>query len=408
MELKEKAESKITYSKVVKSIQKFLTWLESYGEYSYDRMDFFSSKPGIFTKRLFYKNKYLGSPFATFALIQETFFPSLLKLYARPRREAIGDAHYASGMFILYEITGEEKYLKWGEHYLDELKKSSCKGYSGYCWGYTFGWQNADAYWPAGVPLMTITPYGFWAFRKHYEITKSDDSLNICKSVAQFGLYDIKKQKMPNGTICSSYSPDDDRYIVNANTYRAALLLDAYSMFGDEIYKKEAYESIDFVLSYQEPDGKWFYEAIGTRDRFIDNFHTCFVLRNLKRAYNVCHREDILEAIKKGYSYYRKYLFRPDNTPIHMSEVKYNKLRKYEMYDYAEGIILGPLLNDVIEGSLDFSYILADDLITRFQVKKGYYVTRVTSFNKKIKIPYHRWPQAQLFYALANILKTLK
>ncbi|NJM16356.1 MAG: hypothetical protein HC896_14145 [Bacteroidales bacterium] len=53
-----------------------------------------------------------------------------------------------------------------------------------------------------------------------------------------------------------------------------------------------------------------------------------------------------------------------------MSEVKYNKLRKYEMYDYAESITLGPVLNDKIEGSLNFSYILAADLINRFQVKK--------------------------------------
>ncbi|NJM16355.1 MAG: hypothetical protein HC896_14140 [Bacteroidales bacterium] len=265
----------LTYQDIEKSLEKFLGWLKAFGELSYDRMDFFSSKPGVFTKRLFYKNKYLGAPFATFALIQETFFPSLLKLYAKPRREAIGDAHYASGLFNMYEITNDKKYLEWGEHYLDELLKSSCKGYSGHCWGYTFGWQNADIYWPPGIPLMTITPYGFWAFLKHYELTQSQNSLKILKSIAEFGVNDVKKHKMPNGTVCSSYSPNDDRYIVNANTYRGAMLLDAYKLFGEERFKTEAYESIDFVLSYQEPDGKWYYEAIGDRDRFIDNFHTC-------------------------------------------------------------------------------------------------------------------------------------
>jgi hypothetical protein len=400
--------SELTTQQVDTSIERFLIWLKGYGEVSYDRMDFFSSKTGIFTKKLFYKNKLAGAPFAAYALLQETFCPSLLKLYASPRREAIGDAHYASGLLNMYKITNDNKYLSWAEHYLDELLKSSCKGYSGHCWGYTFGWQTCDGFWPSGIPLITITPYAFWAFKKHWELTGSENSKEICQSISMFALKDLNKVEMPNGTICSSYSPVDYRPVVNANTYRAAVLLEAYQMFGGEEYVKEAEESIRFVLSYQEEDGKWFYEAIGDRDRFVDNFHTCFVLRNLYRAYKVNKDEELLNSIKKGYEYYRTYLFRPDNTPLHFSEMKYNKLRKYEMYDYAEGITLGCLVKESIPGSLDFSKILASDLINRFQLKDGHFVTRVSSLGNRNTIPYHRWPQAQLFESLTSLLMLLK
>lgn len=109
------------------SINRFIAWLDGFGEVSYDRMDFFASKPGIWTKRLFYKNKYLGAPFAAFALWQETLVPSMLKLYAKPRREAIGDAHFAEGFLNLYQATGEKQYLERGEHFLEALRQSAIK-----------------------------------------------------------------------------------------------------------------------------------------------------------------------------------------------------------------------------------------------------------------------------------------
>ncbi|MEA1898954.1 MAG: hypothetical protein U9N53_14950, partial [Bacteroidota bacterium] len=278
----------------------------------------------------------------------------------------------------------------------------------GMCWGYSFGWQTSDGYWPAGIPLITVTPYGFWAFKNHFEITGNPNSLKICKSISQFILKDFKKLKMPNGTVCSSYSPIDSRYIINANVYRTSALLDAYQLFGNEEYRIDAEQIIDFVLSYQEPNGKWYYEAIGTRDRFVDNFHTCFVLKALFNSYVILRKERILEAVKKGYNYYRKYLIRSDNTPLHMTEKNYNKLRKYEMYDYAEGITLGCLLKDIIPGAFDLSKIMANDLINRFQLKDGHFVTRVSVLGKKNKIPYHRWPQAQLFHSLTFLLKSIK
>lgn len=393
---------------VKKSINEFISWLSEYGVYSYDRMDFWSSKPGVFTKKVFYKNKILGAPLAALALFQETFFPSLLKLYANPRREAIGDAHYALGFLNLYKSTGEDKYLRRAEKFLEALKESSCEGYSGYCWGYTFGWETPFGFWPPKTPLITISPYPFWAFKKHYTLTGNKNSLEICKSVAKFAVNDLNKSKMPNGTVCTSYSPKDTSLIINANTYRAALLLDVFLLSGKQKYRQEALESIEFVLSYQQENGAWYYEAKDQSETFIDNFHTCFVLRNLYRCYEHLGDQELLAAIKKGYKYYRDNLFREDNTPIHFTDAKYIKFRKYEMYDYAEGIKLGTLLKNDIEGSLEFSSHLAKDLVENFQLPDGHFLTRVTTFGQKQKIPYHRWPQAQLFCSLTMLYSTMK
>jgi uncharacterized protein YyaL (SSP411 family) len=371
-------------------------------------MDFWSSTPGVLTRRLFYKSKFLGAPFAGFALLQETFFPSLLKLYGQPQREAIADAHYAVGFLNLYKLHEEEQFLNRAEEFLDALKSSRCEDYKNCCWGYAFGWENPAGYWPPKTPVISVTPYCFWAFKKHYEITGCKESLTICESAAEFAVEDLNNTEMPDGTISTSYSPKDRTAIINANTYRAAMLLDAYALFKNETYKKEALSNIEFVLSCQNKDGSWYYDGKGDAETFIDNFHTCFVLRNLFICYS--HLEDpaLLSAIKKGYKFYRNDLFREDGTPIHFAEAKYLKFRKYEMYDYAEGIKLGVLLKDEIDGSLEFSKQLAQTLMTKFQLPDGHFLTRVTTFGQKHKVPYHRWPQAQLFEALTALLLNTK
>lgn len=393
--------------KLEKSLDKFLSWLNIYGYTSYDRMDFWSSRSGIFAKKLFYKNKLLGAPFAIWGLILENFLPSLQKIYAEPHREIIGDAHFALGYLNLYELTNDANYLQRAESLFSSMLAYRSPGYKNLSWGYNFSWQTQNGLWQKGTPLITITPYAFWAFKTHYEITKKNESLGNAISVANFALEDLNEQKMPNGTYCASYSPITNDIIINANTYRAAVLLEAFELTGDGKYKLTAERNIAFVLSYQGSEGEWYYEAKGPNDNFIDNFHTCFVLRNLYRCYLVNKDQKLLDAIKKGYTYYLKNLFYSYGRPKHFSKAKYAKLRKYEVYDYAEGITLGVLLKDEIPEAFEKALFLAQDLIKNFQTNGGYFITRVTSFGTKHRVPYLRWPQAQIFNALTELKKAL-
>jgi hypothetical protein len=394
--------------KIQDSVERFNVWFTKFGDISYDRMDFWASGMGKFGKKMFYKNKLLGAPFAIWGLLLENFLPSIQKLYAKPHREVIGDAHFALSYLRLYELKKNGKFLTKATSLLETIKSTATPGYSGLCWGYTFGWQTYKGLWNPGIPLITITPYAFWAFKEHYEITGIEKSKQIALSIAKFTLNDLNEIEMPNGMTCSSYSPVSKDIVINANTYRAAVLMEAYEMNGDEKYRAVAQRNIDFVLSYQGEKGEWYYEAKPPKNNFIDNFHTCFVLRNLYQCYLVTKDERILESVKKGYKYYIENLFFKDGRPKHFSIAKYAKLRKYEMYDYAEGIKLGVLLKKDIPEAFLKSKELAIDLVENFQTKQGFFLTRVTSFGTKHKIPYLRWPQAQLFYSLTNLLKEIE
>lgn len=390
--------------KIEDSIQRFLDWLSNDGYYSYDQFDFWGSKLGVFSKKWYLKNKWTAAPLALTLQVLDSFLPRTRVLFAEKRRFAIGDAHFALGYLNLYRRFNDERYLSAARHLLDEILSYRTETGSGIGWGYPYTWVTGRAVYPPGTPFITVTPYCFDAFLEMVSITGDKKYLDAAARIARFAAYDLHETRISRNQTAAGYGPGDKSRVVNANAYRAALLLNAYNRFGVPEYKEKAVKNINFVLNRQGSDGSWDYAE---NEAFIDNFHTCFVLKNLYKSYLLFREEPVLDAVKRGYGYYREHLFRSDNTPIHFSKVKNPKFRKIEMYDYAEGIALGTLLNRDIYGALDFSLQLARYVVDTFQLKKGHFVTRVTTINTRNKMPYLRWPQAQLFYALTSLLLKL-
>src|SRR5690606_30742791 len=102
-------------------INDFVKWHRNFGDVSYDRMDFWGSQFGIFAKRVFYKSKLVGAPFALIGLLLENYLPNVQKLFAKPHREVIGDAHFALAYMNLYELNGDNKYLDKAESLMNDM-----------------------------------------------------------------------------------------------------------------------------------------------------------------------------------------------------------------------------------------------------------------------------------------------
>src|SRR5882762_11041732 len=93
-----------------RAIERFIGWLDRYGEISFDHQSFFASDIGRSAKALYYRRPLLGTLAVSPMIFCEAFLPSTRRLFWKPQRFPIADAHYAMGFAFLSQAIGPEPY----------------------------------------------------------------------------------------------------------------------------------------------------------------------------------------------------------------------------------------------------------------------------------------------------------
>jgi hypothetical protein len=393
--------------KISSVLFRFIDWLDSYGETSYDHQSFFAGPVGGGAKALYYRKPKLGTMAVAPIIFCEAFMPSARRLFWRKQRFPIADAHYAMGFALLARLTGEEKYYDRAVHFLTVLEETRCPGYSHSGWGYPFDWVTRTGVMKTGTPLITTTPYVYEAFSYVHKMDYRDRWLEVMSSAAEHAVNDIKDRELSPDAATAGYNPlDSEGGVINASAYRAFLLMSAAVQFGRDDYRRIAERNLNFVLGAQQPDGAWYYSIDGVRD-FVDHFHTCFVLKALAKIEQLTGHEGCRKAIKAGTDYYVKHLFDEKGLPKPFSRAPRLTVYRQELYDYAECINLGALLNGQSAELDERVRTTLDDLLNRWQKPDGSFRSRRLLLGWD-NVPMHRWAQAQLFRSLCFQLYSMK
>jgi len=388
--------------RIIRSIlDRFILWLEAYGETSQDQYDFWTSSIGQWSKSLYYKIPIVGDIAAAPFVLLDSFTPATRKWFSPRRRFPIADAHYAMGFSYLFQALGKQQYCQKAKDFLDSLKKNRSEGYERYCWGLPFDWVSHSGKSKAGTPLITATPYAYEAFAAVYDLHKEKDFwLEILHNIVEHVFYDIRDREVAPGICTCSYSSlDNGYYVVNANAYRAFLLAEAAQRFSNDEFWKVGQRNLNFVIQSQQPDGSWLYATDG-KNNFIDHFHTCFVLKNLIKIERVTNTPKCEKAIERGVEFYLNYLIDEEGLPKPFAIAPRLTLYRRDLYDYAESINLGLLLREKYsEFNRTLRYQL-EDLTARWIKPDGSFRTRqlLLGWNN---VPYHRWAQSQMFRSLS-------
>ncbi len=224
----------------------------------------------------------------------------------------------------------------------------------------------------------------------------------MMRSVARFACKDLADQEVVPGAMACSYGPFDERQVVNASAYRAFLLGRAGRRFGRDDWLEAARGNLAFVLRSQQDDGAWLY-AMDERDHFVDNFHTCLVLKNLAKIVRDTGHAAARDAIRQGYAFYKQNLLDERGLPVPFAQARRLNLVRRELYDFAEGINLALLMRGIDPEADEIARRLTHHVLDHWLLPDGHFVTRTTWFGRNT-VPYHRWAQAQTFHALTRVL----
>jgi hypothetical protein len=386
------------------ALERFLTWLDRYGETSYDHQSFYAGAIGRSAKALYYRRRILGTLAVSPIVFCEAFVPATRRLFWIRQRFPIADAHYAMGFLFLFRLSGEREYYRRAVHFLEVLEETRCPGFERDGWGYPFGWETRGGTIRPGTPLITTLPYVYEAFQEAYELDRSERWRRRLRSIAQHALLDYRDVAISQHAASCGYtpSPSDPCGVINASAYRAFLLTRAARDFSEPAYAQVAEKNVAFVVESQNADGSWYYSTDGQRD-FVDHFHTCFVLKALAKIERLTGDPRCTRAIERGVDYYVSHLFDEERLPKPFARAPRLTVYRRELYDYAECLNLATLLRGRFPDLDAIRSRVLRDALDRWQKPDGSFPARQLLAGWD-KVPMHRWAQSQMFRSLSLVL----
>lgn len=304
---------------------------------------------------------------------------------------------FLTGYCNLYKLNPKKEYLEQIDFLAKELIKLKTPGFSGACWGYNFDWQSRAFFLRKGTPTVVVTTFVASALMDAYDVTKNSLYLNVALSSADFVIKDLNRTQKKEGFIFS-YSPFDETCVYNASLLGSKLLARIYSYTEDNSLIDIARNSVIACANAQRDDGAWIYGELSIQN-WVDSFHTGYNLECISQYQKYSKDTSFQMNIDKGLKYYLNNFFLKDGTPKYYD----NKIYPIDIHAPAQFIATLYQLNTLKENKVLIDSVL-DWTIKNMQDKKGYFYYQLKE-GVSSKIPYMRWAQAWMFYALSFYLK---
>jgi polysaccharide biosynthesis protein VpsJ len=194
---------------------------------------------------------------------------------------------------------------------------------------------------------------------------------------------------------CFGYVPGEPAVVHNANLLAALVLCEAGELCAEPAWIAGALACARFTVARQAADGSWPYSE-ERRGRWVDGFHTGFVLEGLSRVARATGDGDLRNALQRGTRFYVAQLFGPGGEP------KYLPRRPYPLdaLSAAQGVetlhvaLAGPAAR-AVPGQLAWirRHLVRADGRVAYQVHRGWTDRR----------EFPRWSAAPLMSALAGV-----
>ena len=269
-------------------------------------------------------------------------------------------------------------------------------------WGYYFDWQSRVFFLPANTPSVVVTSFICGALMDLYEQNGDENLLRQVRECIRFFLQELQQSRDENG-LCLSYSPQDSSLIYNASALGLETIARYQQLAGDKIEAARPVlsEGLRFLIAEQNEDGSWYYGK-QLIQRFIDNYHTAYILEsleNIRRYYQ--DSAELNTCIQRGIRFYLAEMFTKDMAP------KYFKNAIYPIESHACGAAVKSLcvLSEHHGMELFESALKIADWGMRhlYLPRKGYFVYQQRKYWTN-RVNYFRWCQAWMYIGLSTLI----
>jgi hypothetical protein len=186
-------------------------------------------------------------------------------------------------------------------------------------WGYPFAWQARAFYVPFGVPNVIATAYALRAVIECASVVEGEADRIVAAAATLVASTLVRRAR--NGGRFIGYVPQADTMVHNASLWGAYVLAVAARRGGAPAWRALADAAIDHTIGAQTADGAWAYGE-APHHRWIDGFHTGYVLEALQLCRVLLDRSDLDAPIAHGIDYYITTFVRDDGVVPYYADGK--------------------------------------------------------------------------------------
>ncbi|MDQ7799463.1 MAG: hypothetical protein RDU76_11085 [Candidatus Edwardsbacteria bacterium] len=307
--------------------------------------------------------------------------------------KAISDL--ASGFALLYLQGNNAEDRKKLLQYLGLLERLKLITPNGYGWGLRFPFATRFITADSGQPNIFQTINAVHSFLDGCQALEERELLETALKGFSYLENDLGYIEEKDA-IRWRYWQGMETPILNVNGLMIGLTARLWKITGRKKYLQYCQKLYRFISRHQNGDGSWYYAA-NEKGRFIDGFHTGYILEGLCRAIESGTVEKD-ETLDKGVRFYLSNFFTADHLPKYYPDSVYpidaqNAAQAIQTMVYLSRIKM------VEPEAIQKCFASVDKALWNSQGYFNYWKTRQWTY----KTPMHRWATGPMFLALVYL-----
>lgn len=319
---------------------------------------------------------------------------------------AKGIALFALAELSRFRSTGDDGHRDMAVELLMRLDGHTITGTSAdgrptLAFGYNFDWQSRQFFAPKNTPTVVPTAFAARAYIEAYEALGDEKYLKNARRICEFITAELQRPIETDDEICFSYTPNDRGVIYNASLLAGETLATVGAMTGNDDYLDLAARSARYVIRQQNENGSWFYGP-KLRHKWVDNFHTAYVLLSLNRIATSLSgsQPESDSAIRRGIEFWLNRFFLSDGTPKYFE----SHTSPIDIHSAAAAVWALTELKNVDERAMPLARKVAEWTIANMRDTAGFFYYQKRN-GGVVKTAFMRWGQAWMALALSRLIE---
>ena len=214
-----------------------------------------------------------------------------------------------------YAITKDEQWRIRAKKMYDLLMDRALSLDGNIGWGLNFPYTTRFTNAQIDTPNLYNTLNSIQSLIDYYVVFEYNDVPKIIRSVVRFMFEYLGIVDIDNETSWFRYYPNQKIPNINVNATSTSFFVRVNIVLKESIIADSViYRLLNFLVKNQNGDGSWYY-ALSENGKWIDGYHTGFVLDALLYLDNEGYDYPFNTALEKGLQYYLNNLFTVDGIP---------------------------------------------------------------------------------------------